>query len=199
MKATCSEDGEGRRTFSLQTDVNLLESKINQLDGDVLVIIDPSSAYMGSKIDSHKNAEVRGVLAPIGEMAERTGAAVLSVTHLSKGNAGKDAKAIDRVIGSVAFTAAPRAGFLVTEDPHDKDRRLFLHIKNNLARSPQGLAFRLGQRMVGESQNMSIGVGPGPQIQHPKEDPLVLRFERLAFAPSELAGIAETGRARVEV
>ena len=32
-----------------------------------------------------------------------------------------------------------------------------------------------------------------------KRDPLVLRFERLAIAPSELAGIAETGRARVDV
>ena len=32
-----------------------------------------------------------------------------------------------------------------------------------------------------------------------KRDPLVLRFERLAFAPSELAGVAETGRARVGV
>ena len=33
----------------------------------------------------------------------------------------------------------------------------------------------------------------------PKRDPLVLRFERLAFAPSELVGVAETGRARVDV
>ena len=32
-----------------------------------------------------------------------------------------------------------------------------------------------------------------------KRDPLVLRFERLALAPSELVGIAETGRARVGV
>ena len=32
-----------------------------------------------------------------------------------------------------------------------------------------------------------------------KRDPLVLRFERLALAPSELAGIAETGRARGDV
>src|ERR1700738_2341916 len=30
-------------------------------------------------------------------------------------------------------------------------------------------------------------------------DPLVLRFERLALAPSELVGVAETGRARVGV
>ena len=32
-----------------------------------------------------------------------------------------------------------------------------------------------------------------------KRDPLVFRLERLAFAPSELAGVAETGRARVDV
>ena len=32
-----------------------------------------------------------------------------------------------------------------------------------------------------------------------KRDPLVLRFERLALAPLELAGIAETGRARGDV
>ena len=44
--------------------------------------------------------------------------------------------------------------FLVTEDPDDKDRRLFLHIKNNLAHRPQGLSFRLSQRMVGNDQNI---------------------------------------------
>src|ERR1700675_3689599 len=32
-----------------------------------------------------------------------------------------------------------------------------------------------------------------------KRDPPFLRFERLALAPSELVGVAETGRARVGV
>ena len=32
-----------------------------------------------------------------------------------------------------------------------------------------------------------------------KRDPTFLRFERLALAPSELAGVAEMGRARVVV
>ena len=41
------EDEKGRRTFNLQTDLQLLEAKINEI-GDVLVIsIDPASAYMG--------------------------------------------------------------------------------------------------------------------------------------------------------
>ena len=45
---------------------------------------------------------------------------------------------------------------------------------------------------------LSIGVGLGPRIRTTKRDPLVLRFGRLAFAPSELVGVAEAGRARVE-
>ena len=38
----------------------------------------------------------------------------------------------------------------------------------------------------------------GPDIlSEANRDPLVLRFGRLALAPSELVGVAETGRARV--
>jgi hypothetical protein len=36
----------------------------------------------------------------------------------------------------------------VIEDAEHEGRRLFLHAKNNLARAPQGLAFRLEQSLV---------------------------------------------------
>jgi hypothetical protein len=36
------------------------------------------------------------------------------------------------------------------EDPDDRNRKLFLHAKNNLAAPPQGLAFRLEQTIVGD-------------------------------------------------
>ena len=36
------------------------------------------------------------------------------------------------------------------EDAEHDGRRLFLHAKNNLARTPQGLAFRLEQTIVGD-------------------------------------------------
>jgi hypothetical protein len=42
----------------------------------------------------------------------------------------------------------------VTEDPDDKDRKLFLHAKNNLAKPPQGLAFRLEQTLIGEDKDI---------------------------------------------
>jgi len=117
-----------------------------------LVVIDPISSYMG-KADTHKNSEVRGVLEPVSKvskMAERTGAAVLSITHFSKAGSANGAKALHRFIGSIAFTAAARFAFAVMHDPDDENRRFFLHVKNNLAAPPQGLAFHLEQRLVGK-------------------------------------------------
>jgi putative DNA primase/helicase len=37
---------------------------------------------------------------------------------------------------------------LVEKDPDDQDRRLFLQIKNNIAKDPGGLAFRIGQQLL---------------------------------------------------
>jgi hypothetical protein len=146
---TAVEDGKGRRSFNLQADLYELEKTIAEI-GDVrLIVIDPISSYMG-KTDSHKNTDVRGVLEPIGEMAERMRVAVLSVTHFSKASGGTVTKALNKFMGSVAFVAAARAAFVVLEDPHDGERRLLLHAKNNLAEAPQGLAFRLEQSIVGE-------------------------------------------------
>jgi putative DNA primase/helicase len=76
--------------------------------------------------------------------------AFLSVTHFSKSGANNATKALHRFIGSIAFTGAPRAAFAVIEDAENEDRRLFLHAKNNLARAPQGLAFRLEQCIVAD-------------------------------------------------
>ncbi len=143
----------GTRAFNLQADLDMLEQKIGAV-GDVrLVCIDPISSYLG-KVDSHKNAELRAVLEPVGRTAEHCRVGILSVTHFSKGGAGASTKALYRFIGSIAFTAAPRAAFVVVEDPDDKNRRLFLHGKNNLAKPAQGLAFRLAQVLVGEERDI---------------------------------------------
>src|SRR5262245_4871031 len=140
-------DANGRRALNLQHDLDLLERKIAEIGDVALVVVDPVSSYLG-KTDSHKNSEVRGVLEPLSEMADRTRVAILSVTHFSKGGAHNSTKALHRFIGSIAFTGAPRAAFAVIEDAEHEGRRLFLQAKNNLAREAQGLAFRLEQCQV---------------------------------------------------
>jgi hypothetical protein len=153
ITATHAEDGKTRRPVNLQADIDKLKLLIEKIATVALVIIDPISAYMG-QTDSHKNADVRAVLAPISDMAEQTRVAVLSVTHLSKGGNGGSGNPLYRFIGSIAFTAAPRAAFLVTKDPEDNSRCLFLHGKNNLAAPPRGLAYRVEQLMIGKHKDI---------------------------------------------
>ena len=177
-------EDKGRRSFNLRADLDLLERKIIDL-GDVgLIRIDPISAYLG-KTDSHNNAEVRGVLEPIGEMAERMRIAILSITHFSKTGAATTTKALHRFIGSIAFVGAPRAAFAVIEDSSDTERRLLLHAKNNLAAPPQGLAFRLKQTIVGD-----LGKGiVASRVEWEQEPVTVTADEALA---AEAAGAADT-------
>ncbi len=102
------------------------------------MVIDPISAYLPG-IDSHKNAEVRAVLAPLAEVAAKHDVAVVAVTHLRKG-AGA---AMYRAMGSLAFVAAARAVFAVAKDRSDPVRRLMVPIKCNLATDTMGLAYAL--------------------------------------------------------
>ena len=71
IAAATRPDGTGRRTFSLKTDVDLLET-LAQENGSVrLIIIDPISAYMGGA-DGNGNVETREVLEPLAEKRARS-------------------------------------------------------------------------------------------------------------------------------
>ena len=126
------------KPFNLETDSAVLEGALREHPDVRLIVIDPISAYLGG-VDSHSNAEVRGILAPLAALAARFGVAVLCVTHLRK-SAGA---AIYRAISSIAFAAAARAVWAVASDPEDGDRRLLLGVKQNLSANAGGLAFRI--------------------------------------------------------
>jgi putative DNA primase/helicase len=142
-------DGTGRKTFSLKTDVDLLEAKAKEIADVRLIIVDPISAYMGGS-DGNGNVETREVLEPLAEMANRLHIAVVAVTHLNKGGGGGNQTALNRFSGSIAFIAAARAAFAVLEDPENDERRFLLQAKNNLGPKCKGLVFRMEQRVVSE-------------------------------------------------
>jgi hypothetical protein len=76
------------------------------------LIIDPISSYLG-KVDSHKNAEVRSVLEPLGELAARRGVAIICNNHFSKGggNAPKTLKRARKKLGVVAEKSGLKDGW----------------------------------------------------------------------------------------
>jgi hypothetical protein len=134
-------DEQGRlyhRPPSLEGDVPHLATAIDRVEDCRLVVLDPISAYMGGT-DSHKNTEVRGILAPLAELAQSREVAIVGITHLNKG-AGE---AIYRMMGSLAFVAAARTAWAVAADKEDPARRLFVPVKNNLGNDRQGLAYRI--------------------------------------------------------
>lgn len=147
---------ESARTFDLSRDLPALEAAIQSVDGCRLVVIDPLTAYLGG-VDSHKNAEIRGLLAPLSAIAERYRVAVVTVTHLNKSGGGP---AIYRTMGSLAFAAAARAAWVVSKDKDDPRRRLMLPLKNNIAPDMGGLAYRI--EPVGAGGYPVVTWEPGP-------------------------------------
>lgn len=142
-----SLNGDGdteRRMLSLRKDLSAIREAVLSMDCR-LIVIDPISAYLDGS-DSHNNADVRALLAPLGELAREVGAAVVAVTHLNKGTGGS---ALYRATGSLAFVAAARAAYLVTRDKSDESRRLFLPLKNNLGPDSAGLAYTIEQTSDG--------------------------------------------------
>lgn len=128
-----------KRLLSLRKDLDAILLAVAAMDNCRLIIIDPISAYLDGS-DSHNNAEIRGMLAPLSDMASRVGAAMICVTHLNKGSGGQ---ALHRATGSMAFVAAARAAYLVARDKADGSKRLFLPMKNNLGPDSSGLSYTI--------------------------------------------------------
>ncbi|WP_376697238.1 AAA family ATPase [Wenzhouxiangella sp. EGI_FJ10305] len=127
------------RMFNLKRDMARLDSELVALSDVVAVIIDPVTAYLGGT-DSHKNSDIRELLAPLAKLAGKHDVAVIAVSHLNKGGSNN---ALYRVSGSLAFTATARACWLVAKDQDDEDRRLLLPSGSNIAPDIGGLAYRI--------------------------------------------------------
>ncbi|MDI3260283.1 MAG: AAA family ATPase [Sinobacteraceae bacterium] len=128
-----------RRGVNLSADLERIERTIRRIGDVAMTTIDPMSAYLGG-VDTHRDADVRVIMAASKDMAQRCGTAMVGVAHLRKSGGGD---AMLRITGSLAFIAAARAGYMVVRDPDDPDgrRRLFLAIKNNLGIDTGGLSY----------------------------------------------------------
>lgn len=135
----------GELPFALSRDSAVLENEVAELEDVRLVVLDPVSAYLGSA-DANHGSVVRGAMALLQGMAERTGAAVVGISHLTKRS---DARVLYRAHGSLAFVAAARSAWAAGPDPAcartggASGRMLLVPIKCNLVKRPSGLAYRI--------------------------------------------------------
>jgi len=134
------DKGKPHEVLFTLSDMEALEAALKIHPDCRLVIVDPIGSFLGGDTDAHRDNEVRGILAPVGMLAEKYGPAVLVVAHRRK-SAGTSAD--DLALGSRAFTGIARAVWHVSRDKDDKNRRLFLPGKNNLAPEGDGLAFAI--------------------------------------------------------
>lgn len=135
-------DGE-LQPFDPSQDMAGLELQALSIGGVSLLIVDPVvSAVTG---DSHKNTEVRRALQPLVDLASRLGAAILGISHFSKGGAGGDPAS--RVVGSIAFTAVARVVLVAAKvkAADGAERRIFARGKSNIGPDDGGFEYEIGQ------------------------------------------------------
>jgi DNA polymerase I-like protein with 3'-5' exonuclease and polymerase domains len=139
------------RMFLLSEDLEELERMIIATGDIRLITIDPITAYMGGKLDSHRATDVRGQLGPLADLAERMDVALSAITHPPKHTTQR---AIDHFIGSQAFIAAARIGHMTIEEVSEDEqgnklptgRSLFTNPKNNVSRKMSTLAYRINEK-----------------------------------------------------
>lgn len=130
-----------------------------------LVIIDPIQAYLGADVDMNRANEVRPIFMRLGQIAQRTGCAILLIGHLNKA-AGM--QSLQRGLGSIDIAAAVRSVLFIGKLKHDPTMRILTHEKSSLAPPGASLAFSLGDeggfRWVGEyditADEMLSGIEP---------------------------------------
>jgi putative DNA primase/helicase len=117
-------------------------------------------------VDSRSATDVRGVLTPLKEMTEELHIAVIGIAHFNK---KEDIKStLLRVSDSIAYVAAARHVYAVLADPDDKNSKLFIKAKNNLAPDTKALRYGFGVKTVGRDPKLGVDIDAPYIVWHPQ-------------------------------
>ena len=122
---------------SLMMDDERLERALNQT-GTKVLILEPIQAYLGQGVDMNRANEARDMTKKLGQIAERTGCAIILIGHMNKAGGSKAAY---RGIGSIEFFAVARSVLLVARVADKPNIRVVAQIENNLAEEGSPIAF----------------------------------------------------------
>jgi hypothetical protein len=138
VRVHLADGSTGDSLFNLERDLEKLELALAQLSGVILVVIDPIVAFLGERIDAHKDADVRRVLSPLIKMAEKMCIGLVAIMHLRK----NDSQALLRISGSIGFVATARIAWGFGKNPDDGSPCMVL-IKNNFGPLEQAISYSI--------------------------------------------------------
>ncbi len=124
--------------FDPSVHLEALARMATQVEDLVLIVIDPVMAAVRGNTD--KAGDVRRGLTPVVKLAETTGAAVLGITHFTKGSQGRDP--LERVTGSHAFGAVARVVHVFAKRKDEGDF-VMLRVKSNIGPTGGGFAYTI--------------------------------------------------------
>jgi hypothetical protein len=125
----------------LPGDVADLEAIVRE-KGARLLVLDPALEFMQADLDSHRQQDVARFMGPLLAVAQRTGAALLTVRHSNK-NVG--VKALYRASGSIGFVGKVRIALVASKDS-DTGTRALACIKNNLGADKHTIGYDIVSR-----------------------------------------------------
>ena len=127
---------------TLPDDMEALEGLIRTTKAK-LVILDPAASHLRPSM--FNDQEVRRALSPAAEMAERTGCAIVMISHTVKYVSSRS-HPLTAIGGSGGgMTGAARAIFLLGVDPADSTQRALVPVKFNIGPKPLGITFELDE------------------------------------------------------
>lgn len=127
--------------ITLTTDLRELGEFVKDTEAR-LVIIDPIVSVLDSDTDGDSYKDVSRELASLAAWAQRQEVTVLAITHLRKAS---DGVALNKMMGSKAFTTKPRSVLMTAPHPEDPGQMLLAHAKCNVG--PKGVTW--GYRIEG--------------------------------------------------
>ncbi len=129
-----------------------IEESIRTLSAK-LVIVDPLMAYLSGGVNGYVDQDMRRVLSPLARICRDSGATLIVVRHLRKG----DGKAQYQGGGSIGILGAARSCILVSADGQDPTLRVIQTVKNNLSPTPKWMTFRIANRGPGTPPFIRFG------------------------------------------
>jgi replicative DNA helicase len=150
---TTASDGDRRRPFDPATDIEQLAAAIRESGiTPRLLVVDPVvSAVKG---DSNQGSQTRRSLQPLVDFGAAHGAAILGISHFSKGTAGNNPT--ERVTGSISFAALARVVIIAAKNPDEQGGGRFIaRSKSNIGVDSGGYGYELRQDTLTDHPGVS--------------------------------------------